>query len=66
MEDIWKLSYDMNIYECRHVYREANKTINCLAKKCIGIMDSKIWLSNFPKDAANISFEDVYMPSSVG
>ena len=60
MEDILKLSYDMNIYECRNVYRETNRTTNCLAKKCIGITDSKIWLSNFPKDVTNMSFEDYH------
>ena len=27
-------------------------------KKGIGIMDSKIWSSNFGKDVTNISFED--------
>ena len=38
-EDTWKLSYDMDIYECGHVYKEANRTVDCLAKKGIGIMD---------------------------
>ena len=38
MEDIW----DLNIYRCHHVYREANRTANCLAKKGIGIIDSRI------------------------
>ena len=58
MEDTWKLSYDMNIYECKHVFREANRTVDCLANKGIGITYSKFWLSNFPKDVTNISFED--------
>ena len=40
MEDIWKLSHGLNIYECRHVYREANRTADCLAKKGIGNLDS--------------------------
>ena len=59
MEDIWKLSNDLNIYSCHYVYREANRTTDCIAKKGItGIIDSKIWFSNFPKDIANINFED--------
>ena len=33
MEDIWRLSQDLNIYNCGHIYREANRTTNCLAKK---------------------------------
>ena len=28
MEDIWKLSYDMNIYDFKHVCREVNRTAN--------------------------------------
>ena len=55
MEDILKLYQGLHIYECRHVYREANRTTDCLAKKGIGIIDSSIWLVNFPKDVINIS-----------
>ena len=44
MEDIWKLSRDLSIHSCHHVYRV------CLTKKDIGILDSRNWLSNFPKD----------------
>ena len=58
MEDIWKLSQELNIYDCRHVYREANRTVDCLPKKGISILDSSVWYSNFPKDITNISFED--------
>ena len=58
IEDIWKFSQDLNIYDCRHVYREANKIANCLAKKGISILDSSVWYSKFPKDVINISFED--------
>ena len=43
-----------------YVYREANRIADCLAKKGIGILDSSIWWSNFPKDVANISYEDYY------
>ena len=28
MEDIWKLSHDLNIYNCCHIYREVNRTTN--------------------------------------
>ena len=58
MKDIWKLSEDLNIYSCHPVYREANRTVDCIAKKGNGIIDSRIWMSNFPKDVTNISFED--------
>ena len=58
MEDIWKLSHDLNIYGCDHVYREANRIADCLAKKGFGIIKSRIWSSTFPKDATNLSFED--------
>ena len=56
MEDIWKSSLGLNIYVCRHVYREANRTSDCLTKKGISILDSCIWWLNFPKDVTNISF----------
>ena len=32
MEDIWKLFPGVNIYKC-HLYREVNKTVDCLEKK---------------------------------
>ena len=60
MEDIWKLSEGLNIYSCHHVYREANRIADCITKKDISIIDSRIWMSNFPKDVTNISFEDYY------
>ena len=47
MEDIWKLSQGLHIYECRHVCSEVNRTANCLAKKGIGIIDSCIWQTTF-------------------
>lgn len=34
-EDIWILSYGLNIYEYRHVYREANRTADCKLKKVL-------------------------------
>ena len=61
MEDIWKLSQGLHIYDCRHVYREANRTADRLAKKGIGILESSIWESNFPKDVRNISYEDYHV-----
>ena len=56
MEDIWKLSRDLNILSCYHVYREADRTTDCLVKKGIGILDSRNWLSNFSKDVTYNSF----------
>ena len=56
MEDIWKLSRDLNIHSCYYVYREANRIADCLVKKGIGILDSRNWLSNFSKDVAYNSF----------
>ena len=39
MGDIWKLCQDLNIYNCCHIYRESNRTSDCLAKK--GICNTK-------------------------
>ena len=58
MEDIWKLSQNFIIYDCHHVFEEANRTVDCLVKKGIDIIDSRILWSNFPKNVTNISFED--------
>ena len=49
MEDIWRLSLNLNINKCSHICREANRTIDCLAKKVICNVDSNIWWSNFPR-----------------
>ena len=57
MEDILKLSEDLNMYSHHHVYKEVNRTVNCIAKKDISIIDSRIWL---PKDVTNISFKGYY------
>lgn len=43
VKDIWKLSQDLNIYDCQHVYREVNTTVDRLAKKDIDGIDSIIW-----------------------
>ena len=32
MKDIWKLSYDLNIYDYHHIYWETNRTTDCLVK----------------------------------
>lgn len=58
MEDIWKLSQDLYIYDCHYIYREANRTTDCLAKKGICNLDSIIWWSNFPYDVRKCSFKD--------
>lgn len=60
MEDIWKMSLSLNIYNCRYVYKEANRTANYLAKKGISSLESRIWWSNFPKSVTSISYEDYY------
>ena len=57
MEDILKLSEDLNIYSRHHVYKEVNRTVNCIAKKDISIIDSRICL---PYYVTNISFKDYY------
>ena len=41
-EDIWKLAQNINIYICRHAYRKVNGTIDCLARKGIGILESNV------------------------
>ena len=33
--DIWRLSHNLNIYNC-YIYREANRTTDCIDKKGIG------------------------------
>ena len=38
IKDIWKLSYDINIYECRFFYREVNRITDYLTKKGIDII----------------------------
>ena len=58
MEDIWKLIRDLHIYICRHVYRETHKTVDCLAKIDLSILESSVWGSNFLKDVINVSFKD--------
>ena len=60
MEDIWKLSQDLYIYDCLYIYREANRTTDCLANKGICNLESIIWYSNFPYDVRKFSFEDYY------
>ena len=47
MEDIWRLSQDLNIYNYGHIYREANRTTYCLAKKGIYNTNRNIWCSIF-------------------
>ena len=56
MEDNWRLSQNLNIYNCCHIYREANQTTYCLAKK--GICNT--WWSEFPRDVRKFAFEDYH------
>ena len=42
LEDIWKLSQDLNIHIYRHIYREANRIADCQTKKVLGIVDSNV------------------------
>ena len=58
VEDIWKLSHSLNIFNCCHVYREANRTTDCLAKKGICNPNLNIWWSDFPRDVRKYVFED--------
>ena len=58
IEDIWGLTQDLNILNCCHIYREANRITDCLAKKGICNTNSVIWWSEFPKDVRNFAFED--------
>ena len=58
IEDIWRLSQDLNIYKCSHIYKKANKTTYCLVKKCIYNTNHNIWCSDFLKNVIKFSFED--------
>ena len=58
MEDIWRLSQDLNIYKCGHIYRKANRTTDCLAKKGIYNTNPNIRCSDFPRDVKKFGFED--------
>ena len=60
MKDIWRLSQDLNIYKCGHIYREVNRTTICLAKKYIYDTNLNIWFSNFPRDVIKLGFKDYY------
>ena len=57
-KDIWGLTQDLNILNCCHIYREADRIVDCLAKKGICNTNSVIWWSEFPKDVRNFTFED--------
>ena len=58
MEDILRLYQDLNIYNCGNIYRETNRTTNCLAKKGIYNTICNIWCSNFPRNVLKFDFED--------
>ena len=53
LEDIWRLSPYLNIYNCCHFYKEANRTTNCLVKKGNYNTNPNIWCSDFPRDVIN-------------
>ena len=63
MEDIWSLSHNLNIYKYSHIYREANKILNCLAKKMFAILIIIFGAQNFLEMFDNycgISFNRMY------
>ena len=33
MENIWKITQDVNVFICHHIYKEANRITNCFIKK---------------------------------
>ena len=58
MEDIWRLSQDLNIYNYCHIYRDTNRTTDCLANKDIYNTNPNIWCSDFPRDVIKFGFKD--------
>ena len=58
IEDIWRLSRNLNTYNCFHIYRETNRIVYCLAKKGISNTNSNIWLSKFYRHVYRFAFED--------
>ena len=58
MGDVWRLSQNLNIFNCCHIYPEANRTTNCLAKKGSCNTNSNIWRWDFPRDIRKVAFED--------
>ena len=60
MEDIWRLSHNLNIYNCCHIYKETNRTTDCLAKIDIYMTNSNNWWPDFPMNVKNFAFEDYY------
>lgn len=57
MEDVWRLSQDLNIFKCGHIYWETNKTIDYLDKHSRYNNDLNIWRSDFPRDVRKSAFE---------
>ena len=58
MEDIRRLSHNLNVFNCCHIYREENRTIDCLANKGGYSTNSNIWWSEFPRNVKKFAFED--------
>lgn len=63
MEDIRKLTQDLDIFNYRHIYREANQTTDYLTKKDICNIEPIIWRSYFPREVTKFGFEDYCDPS---
>lgn len=60
MEDIWKITQDLNIYSCWYIYRETNRTTDCLSKKGISVKDYIIWKTKFPRNVIKYAVKDFY------
>ena len=43
MKGTWKLSQDLIVCNCHHIYKKSNKTTNYLTKKCICNIELIIW-----------------------
>ena len=56
--NIWRLSQDLNIYNCCHIYKATNRTTDCLSKKDIYNTNHNIWCSDFPMNVIKFGFED--------
>lgn len=55
MEDIWKLTHDLNIHNCHHIYRKTNRIAYCLVKK--KNLQYRVY---FPRVVTKFEFEDYY------
>ena len=60
---IWKIPKDFNVCIYRHIYRVANITAYCLARKCICNLESITWRLYFSKDVLNFGLKNYYRSS---